>query len=75
MTDLIGGNILIDRAEYPALKYRADLGEALLSHMLRNYTDDQWMGNTRDLMDECSVAFWGETVDWQLDEEENEDEA
>jgi hypothetical protein len=25
-------------------------------------------------MDECSVAFWGETVDWQLDEEENEDD-
>lgn len=74
MTELIGESILIDRAEYSALKYRADLGEALLSHMLRNYTDDQWMGNTRFMMDECSVAFWGETIDWQLDEEESEDD-
>lgn len=74
MTDLMGGNILIDRAEYSALKYRADLGEALLSHMLRNYTDDQWMGNTRFMMDECAVAFWGAPVEWNIDEEENEDD-
>lgn len=74
MTDLIGGNILIDRAEYSALKYRADLGEALLSHMLRNYPDDQWDGSTRDIMEECAMVFWNETIEWNIDEEENEDD-
>jgi hypothetical protein len=42
MTDLIGESVLLEKEEYGQLKYRADLGEALLSHMLRNYLDDTW---------------------------------
>ena len=74
MTELIGDNILIDKAEYDQLKLKADLGEGLLSHMLRNYLDDTWSDTTRFMMDECSLVFWNETIDWQLDEEENEDD-
>jgi len=74
MTELTGGNILIDKEEYDQLKLKANLGEALLSHMLRNYLDDTWADTTRFMMDECSLAFWNETIDWQLDEEENEDD-
>ena len=74
MTDLIGESVLIEKEEYANLQYKADLVEALLSHVLRNYQDDQWDGSTRKVMDECSIAYWGKTIDWQLDEEENEND-
>ena len=74
MTDLIGESVLLDKEEYDQLKLKADLGSSLLHYLLCNYSDDLWDSNTREVMDECSVAFWGETVDWQLDEEENEDD-
>ena len=74
MTDLIGESVLLEKEEYDQLKLKADLGEYLLHYLLRRHSDDLWSKETRALMDECSVAFWGETVDWQLDEEENEDD-
>ena len=74
MTELIDESVLLEKEEYDQLKLKANLGEMLLSHMLRNYLDDTWADTTRFMMDECSVAFWGETIDWQLDEEENEDD-
>ena len=74
MTDLIGESVLLEKAEYDQLRLKAELGECLLHYLLRRHSDDLWSKETRDLMDECSVAFWGEAVDWQLDEEENEDD-
>lgn len=75
MTELTGDNILIDKAEYGQLKLKAELGECLLHYLLRRHSDDLWSKETRDLMDECSVAFWGETIEWNIYEEESEDEA
>lgn len=75
MTDLMGGSVLLDREEYDQLKLKADLGSSLLHYLLRNYQDDQWDSSTRDIMEECAMVFWGETITWNIDEEENEDEA
>ena len=72
MTDLIGDNILIDKAEFDQLKLKADLGSSLLHYLLRNYQDDQWDSSTRDIMGECAMVFWSETVEWTIVEEENE---
>ncbi len=74
MTELIGESVLLEKEEYDQLKLKANLGEGLLSHMLRNYLDDTWADTTRFMMDECSLVFWNETIDWQLDEEESEDD-
>ena len=75
MTDLIGESVLLDKEEYDQLKLKADLGSSLLHYLLRNYQDDQWDGSTRDIMEECAMVFWNETIEWNIDEEENEDEA
>ena len=74
MTDLIGESVLLEKEEYDQLKLKAGLGECLLHYLLRRHSDDLRSKGTRDFMDECSVAFWGETIDWQLDEEESEDD-
>lgn len=75
MTDLVGGSVLLDREEYDQLKLKADLGSSLLHYLLRNYQDDQWDSSTRDIMGECAMVFWNEGIKWNIDEEENEDEA
>ncbi len=74
MTELIGESVLLDKEEYDQLKLKAELGECLLDHLLRNYPDDQWDGSTRDIMEECAMVFWNETIEWNIDEEENEDD-
>ena len=74
MTELIDESVLLDKEEYDQLKLKAELGECLLDHLLRNYSDDTWSQTTRDTMDECAVAFWGSEVVWNIDEEESEDD-
>jgi len=74
MTELIDESVLLDKEEYDQLKLKAELGECLLDHLLRNYSDDTWSQTTRDTMDECAVALWGSEVVWNIDEEENEDD-
>ena len=81
MTELIGESVLLDKEEYEhikkeydQLKLKAALGACLLHYLLRCHSDDLWSKETRGLMDECSVAFWGETIEWNIDEEENEDD-
>ena len=74
MTELIGESVLLEKEEYDQLKLKAELGECLLDHLLRNYPDDQWDGSTRDIMEECAMVFWNETIEWNIDEEENEDD-
>jgi hypothetical protein len=74
MTDLIGESVLLDREEYDNLMLKADLGSSLLHYLLCNYQDDQWDSSTRDIMGECAMVFWGETITWNIDEEENEDD-
>lgn len=74
MTDLIGESVLLEKEEYGQLELKAGLGECLLHYLLRRHADDLWDKETRDLMDECSVAFWGETIKWNIDEEESEDD-
>lgn len=74
MTELIGESVLLEKEEYDQLKLKAELGEVLLDHLLRNYSDDTWSQTTRDTMDECAAAFWGSEVVWNIDEEENEDD-
>ena len=74
MTELIGESVLLEKEEYDQLKLKAELGECLLDHLLRNYSDDTWSQTTRDTMDECAVAFWGSEVVWNIDEEESEDD-
>ena len=74
MTDLIGESVLLDKEEYDQLKLKADLGSSLLHYLLGNYQDDQWDSSTRDIMGECAMVFWGETITWNIDEEENEDD-
>ena len=74
MTDLIGESVLLDKEEYDQLKLKADLGSSLLHYLLRNYQDDQWDSSTRDIMEECAMVLWGQTIEWNIDEEENEDD-
>ena len=74
MTDLIGESVLLDREEYDNLMLKADLGSSLLHYLLCNYQDDQWDSSTRDIMGECAMVFWGKTITWNIDEEENEDD-
>lgn len=74
MTELIGESVLLEKEEYDQLKLKADLGSSLLHYLLRNYPDDQWDGSTRDIMEECAMVFWNETIEWNIDEEENEDD-
>ena len=74
MTELTGGSTLIDKAEYDQLKLKADLGSSLLHYLLRNYQDDQWDSSTRGIMEECAMVFWNQTIEWNIDEEENEDD-